>query len=73
MPHNGKLHVMSFGLGGNHGDRVSSRRNAYSSSWYLGSSDEFVEATPRHFDPSEVDGCLVIDKREAVDKNPGLG
>ena len=43
MPQNGKLHVMSFGLGGNHGDGVSSSGNTYSSSWYLTGPDEFVE------------------------------
>jgi hypothetical protein len=72
MPHNSKIKVMSFGLGGNHGDGVSSSGNSYSSSWYLGSPDEFVRCIPGHYDPSEVDGCLVIDKREVVDKNPGL-
>ena len=50
MPHHGKLHVMSFGLGGNHGDGVSRSGNTYSSSWYLGSPEEFVEAIPSHYD-----------------------
>jgi hypothetical protein len=68
----GKLRVMSFGLGGNHGDGVSKDGNSYQSSWYLNGPDEFVDAIPSHYNPAEVDGCLVIDKREAVDKNPGL-
>ena len=70
--YHGKIHVLSFGLGGNHGDGVSDSGNSFTSSWYLRSPDEFVKAIPGHYDPSEVDGCLVIDKREALDKNPGL-
>jgi hypothetical protein len=36
------------------------------------SPDESVKAIPGNYDPSEVDGCVVIDKREVLDKNPGL-
>jgi hypothetical protein len=68
----GKLHVMSFGLGGNHGDGVSKDGNSYQSSWFLNGPDEFVEAIPGRYDPAEVNSYLVIDKREVVDKNPGL-
>ena len=70
--YHGKIHVMSFGLGGNHGDGVSNSGNTFTSSWYLNSPDEFVKAIPGHYDPSEVDGCVIIDKREVLDKNPGL-
>jgi hypothetical protein len=72
MPYHGKIHVMSFGLGGNHGDGVSDSGNTFTSSWYLNSPDEFVKLIPGHYDPAEVDGCLVVDKREVLDKNPGL-
>ena len=27
---------------------------------------------PKHYDPGEVDGCLVIDKREVLEQSPGL-
>jgi hypothetical protein len=72
MPYHAQLHVMTFGLSGNHGDGVSNSGNTFTSSWYLGSPDEFIKAIPGHYDPSEVDGCLVVDKREVLDKNPGL-
>jgi hypothetical protein len=67
MPY-GKLHVMTFGLGGNHGDGISNRGNTFTSSWYLNSPDEFVKAIPGHYHPSEVDGCVVIDKRQVCDR-----
>jgi hypothetical protein len=70
--YHGRIHVMSFGLGGNHGDGVSNSGNTFTSSWYLNSPEQFVECIPGHYDPSEVDGCMVIDKREVLDSNPGL-
>ncbi len=72
MSYHGKIHVMSFGLGGNHGDGVSTTGNTYTTSWYLSSPEQFVECIPGHYDPSEVDGCVVIDKREILDQKPGL-
>jgi hypothetical protein len=63
---------MSFGLGGNSGEGISNDGNVYSSSWYLRGPDEFVECIPGHYDPAEVDGCIVIDKRAVLDKQPGL-
>ena len=68
----GRILVMSFGLGGNHGDGVSNDGNTYSSSWYLAGPDEFVKLIPGHYNPSEVDGCLVIDKREALERKASL-
>jgi hypothetical protein len=67
-----RIYVMSFGLGGNSGDGISKDGNVYSSSWYLSGPDEFLTYIPKHYDPSEVDGCLVIDKREVLEKKPGL-
>jgi hypothetical protein len=67
-----RILVMSFGLGGNSGDGISKDGNTYSSSWYLRGPDEFVRLIPEHYDPREVDGCFVIDKREVLDKQPGL-
>jgi hypothetical protein len=67
-----RIFVMSFGLGGNSGDGVTSAGNAYSSSWYLNGPDEFVRLIPDHYKPCEVDGCLVIDKREVLEATPGL-
>ena len=59
-----RIFVMSFGLGGNSGDGVTKDGNTYSSSWYLSGPDEFVKLIPGHYDPAEVDGCIVIDKHE---------
>ena len=67
-----RIYVMSFGLGGNSGDGVSKDGNTYSSSWYLSGPDEFVRLIPEHYNPSEVDGCLVIDKRAVLETRPGL-
>jgi hypothetical protein len=67
-----RIFVMSFGLGGNSGDGVTKDGNSYSSSWYLNGPDEFVRLIPEHYNPGEVDGCLVIDKREVLEKSPGL-
>jgi hypothetical protein len=67
-----RIYVMSFGLGGNSGDGITKSGNAYSSSWYLRGPDEFVELIPAHYDPAEVDGCIVIDKREALEKSASL-
>ncbi len=66
MPYHGKLHVMSCGLGGNQGDGVSDSGNTFTSSWYLSSPEQFLECIPGHYDPSEVDGCLVVDKRSGA-------
>jgi hypothetical protein len=67
-----RIYVMSFGLGGNSGDGLTEDGNTYSSSWYLNGPDEFVKLIPDHYDPHEVDGCLVIDKREVLEARPGL-
>jgi hypothetical protein len=67
-----RIFVMSFGLGGNSGDGITKSDNVYSSSWYLKGPDEFVKLIPDHYDPGEVDGCLVIDKREVLEASPGL-
>jgi len=67
-----RIFVMSFGLGGNSGDGITSTGNVYSSSWYLKGPDEFVRLIPDHYDPGEVDGCLVIDKRGVLEQAPGL-
>jgi hypothetical protein len=67
-----RIFVMSFGLGGNSGDGISKDGNTYTSSWYLSGPDEFVKLIPDHYDPREVDGCLGIDKREALEARPGL-
>ena len=66
-----RIYVMSFGLGGNSGDGITKAGNTYSSSWYLNGPDEFVKLIPEHYDPGEVDGCLVIDKREVLEASPG--
>jgi hypothetical protein len=63
---------VSFGLGGNDADRVSDSGNTFTSSWYLNSPEQFLECIPGHYDPSEVDGCLVVDKRAVLDRKPGL-
>ena len=34
--------------------------------------DEFVKLIPDHYDPLEVDGCIVIDKRDVLEQSPGL-
>ena len=65
-----RIFVMSFGLGGNSGDGITKDGNAYSSSWYLSGPDEFLKYIPKHYDPSEVDGCIVIDKREVLERCP---
>jgi hypothetical protein len=70
--YHGKIHVMSFGLGGNHGDGVSDSGNTFTSSWYLSSPEQFLECIPGHYEPKEVDGCLVVDKRAVLDQRPGL-
>ena len=67
-----RIHVMSFGLGGNSGDGVSKDGNTYTSSWYLSGPDEFLRLIPEHYDPSEVDGCIIIDKRDVLEQKPGL-
>ena len=67
-----RIFVMSFGLGGNSGDGISKDGNVYSSSWYLSSPDEFLKCIPSRYDPAEVDGCIVIDKREVLEQSPGL-
>ena len=67
-----RIFVMSFGLGGNTGDGFSKDGNVYSSSWYLSSPDEFLKCIPSRYDPAEVDGCIVIDKREVLERSPGL-
>ena len=67
-----RIFVMSFGLGGNSGDGITGAGNTYSSSWYLNGPDEFVRLIPDHYDPGEVDGCLVIDKRDVLETSPGL-
>jgi hypothetical protein len=67
-----RIFVMSFGLAGNSGNGVTSTGNTYSSSWYLKGPDEFVKLIPDHYDPREVDGCIVVDKREVLEKSPGL-
>jgi hypothetical protein len=66
-----RIFVMSFGLGGNSGDGITKPGNVYTSSWYLKGPDEFVSLIPEHYHPGEVDGCLVIDKREALEARPG--
>ena len=72
MSNRDRILVMSFGLGGNSGDGITSSGNKYSSSWYLNGPDEFVKRIPDHYDPTEVDGCLVIDKRGVLEVSPGL-
>ncbi len=67
-----RIFVMSFGLGGNSGAGITSTGNTYSSSWYLKGPDEFVKLISQHYNPSEVDGCLVVDKREVLEVSPGL-
>jgi hypothetical protein len=67
-----RILVMSFGLGGNYGDGVGEDGNNYSTTWYLDGPDAFLRRIPDHYDPREVDGCLVIDKREVLEKSPGL-
>jgi hypothetical protein len=67
-----RIYVMSFGLGGNSGDGITKSGNVYSSSWYLNGPDEFVRLIPEHYNPGEVDGCIVIDKREVLETRPGL-
>jgi hypothetical protein len=67
-----RIYVMSFGLGGNSGDGITKDGNTYSSSWYLRGPDEFVKLIPQHYNPLEVDGCLVIDKREVLEQSPSL-
>jgi hypothetical protein len=68
----GRILVMSFGLGGNSGDGVTKDGNVYSTSWYLNGPDEFLECIPSHYDPNEVDGCFVVDKRDVLEATPGL-
>jgi len=72
VPHYGKIKIMCFGLGGNYGEGVSDSGNPFSSSWYLDGPDAFLRSIPGHYDPREVDGCLVVDKRELLDAKPGL-
>jgi hypothetical protein len=72
MSKSDRIFVMSFGLGGNSGDGITSSGNVYSSSWYLKGPDEFVKLIPDHYDPGEVDGCLVVDKRAVLEQTPGL-
>jgi hypothetical protein len=67
-----RIYVMSFGLGGNSGDGITKHGSTYSSSWYLNGPDEFIRLIPQHYDPREVDGCFVIDKREVLEERPGL-
>ena len=64
--------VKSFGVGGNSGDGITKEGNVYSSSWYLNSPDEFLKCIPKHYDPGDVDSCLIIDKREVLERSPGL-
>ncbi len=72
MSERDRIYVMSFGLGGNSGDGVTKDGNKYSSSWYLRGPDEFLTYIPKHYDPAEVDGCVIIDKREVLEVSPGL-
>ena len=67
-----RIHVMSFGHGGNSGDGINKDGNTYTSSWYLNGPDEFLRLIPEHYDPSEVDGCFIIDKRTVLEQSPGF-
>ena len=72
MQKRNRIFVMCFGLAGNHGEGVSADGNSYSTSWYLRGPDEFLECIPSHYKPSEVDGCIIIDKRAVLEERPGL-
>src|SRR5262249_30241574 len=63
---------MCFGLAGNHGEGVSADGNSYSTSWYLKGPDEFLKCVGENYKPDEVDGCIIIDKRAALEERPGL-
>jgi hypothetical protein len=69
---NGQIRVMAFGLGGNRGEGISANGNTYSTSWYLMSPDEFLKAIPNHYEPAEVDGCIIVDMRAALEAKRGL-
>jgi hypothetical protein len=66
-----KYLIMSFGLGGNGADGIDGK-NRFHSSWYIGPEELPRYLVPGHYDPVEMEGCLLIDKRAVLEERPGL-
>lgn len=65
-----RIKAMTFGLGGNMGYFDSKHRET--TSWYV--RPEHLQACidAGHYGKEEMEGCILIDLRQAVEKNPML-
>ena len=63
--------VMGFGLGGNGADGIEGK-NKFHSSWYIGPEELPRYLVPEHYDPEQMEGCWLIDKRAVLEERPGL-
>lgn len=62
--------VMGFGLGGNHGDGRDADGTVFASSWYIKPADLQSYIDNGHYPAAEMENCILIDKRPAVEANP---
>ena len=69
-----KYMIMTFGLGGNGAEILDTdNHNSVShSSWYLKPEELQKYICNDHYKPSEMEGCILVDLREVVEKSPSL-
>ncbi len=68
-----KCVIMTFGLGGNMGEyRYLERNSGYSSSWYIEPQELQRYIDNGHYPAEEMEGCILVDKRAALEKDPML-
>lgn len=64
--------VMGFGFGGNHGDGIDNHGHVFSSTWYV-RPDHFQSMIDNgHYSAAEMEGCILINKIPALDKDMSL-
>ena len=63
--------IMVFGLGGNGADILEGSQISHSS-WYLKPDELQKYICDEHYKPSEMEGCILVDIRDVVSKNPML-
>jgi hypothetical protein len=66
-----RYRVMSFGLGGNTSEGFNAEGNRVSCHWYLRPEELQEYVTRKHYDPAEYEGCILIDKRRALEQPGG--
>ena len=64
--------VMGFGFGGNHGDGIGADGTVFSSTWYLKPTQFQSMIDNGHYKPEELEGCILIDKIPALEKDMSL-